>query len=265
MKDPDVEPVDASLASIVTTDAMTVSLRNDRPDLRMDPQDSEGRACWYSFGYLVRLAASVFLDIPEAEIQVGIQPISGQGRPSARVFLSDSLENGAGYSAYFADPIKMEALLRRLLTEYSSALAEPQYMRECLTSCHKCLRDYHNMRLHQFLDWRLGLDMATLALDDAYTPTFNGQWEQVVEHTRSQCSKAFGLTAATFSGVPACVDHKSGGAYIFRHPMWNSDHDQVPILLSAAIADAEAQGYHVTLASIFQMLRLPNYNPAISC
>ena len=37
----------------------------------------------------------------------------------------------------------------------------------CRTSCPDCLRDFSNLPYHPILDWRLGLDIARLALDPA--------------------------------------------------------------------------------------------------
>jgi DEAD/DEAH box helicase domain-containing protein len=52
-----------------------------------------------SFGFLVRRAAAVWLDVAESELDLGIQPVMDPNRPpSARIFISDTLENGAGYS-----------------------------------------------------------------------------------------------------------------------------------------------------------------------
>ena len=39
---------------------------------------------------------------------------------------------------------------------------------DCDSSCYNkgCMRDYSNMSYHPFLDWRLGLDVAKLCLDE---------------------------------------------------------------------------------------------------
>ena len=40
----------------------------------------------------------------------------------------------------------------------------------CNTSCPDCLRSYSNLAYHNLLDWRLGMDMASLALDPLSPP-----------------------------------------------------------------------------------------------
>lgn len=69
----------------------------------------EGRAALYSLGFLLRRATAVLLDINEWELRVGR---SAQGNVVGQVFLSDALENGAGYCSQFATPAAIERLLR---------------------------------------------------------------------------------------------------------------------------------------------------------
>jgi hypothetical protein len=82
--------------------------------------------------------------------------------------------NGAGYSSYFGTPIESESLLRFVAGQTSAvfygplvaqAQGHPAHARICRTSCLDCLRDFSNLAYHNILDWRLGLDLARLALD----------------------------------------------------------------------------------------------------
>jgi hypothetical protein len=260
------EAFHASLASITTTDAMTMGLRHHRADITFDPRTAVGRACWYSFGFLFRLGAAVLLDIPESEISVGIQPIRSpiSDNPTARVFLSDTLENGAGYSTMLADPQRADMLLSAILNKYADALRGKGHAEECFSSCHKCLRDFQNMRFHQLLDWRLGLDMIRLSLDGGYMPTLTGEWNTVLDSIKRNWFMAFGLRTDEFGGIPAGVDDDGRRAYILRHPMWNTETESRAAPLEIAAKQALDNGYSTSFVSVFNIVRIPYYNPTLN-
>ena len=82
--------------------------------------------------------------------------------------MSDSLENGAGYSSHLGTR-EAENLLRFLTGQgdpsFYGPLAAASHAGMCQTSCPDCLRDFSNLAFHNILDWRLGFDLARLALD----------------------------------------------------------------------------------------------------
>jgi DEAD/DEAH box helicase domain-containing protein len=84
-----------------------------------------------------------------------------------QIFISDSLENGAGYASLLGQPLAAEGLLRYMIGQSSTvfygflvsqAHAGPG-PNACQTSCPDCLRDFSNLPYHSIRDWRLGLDM----------------------------------------------------------------------------------------------------------
>ena len=97
------------------TDILSVGIRSAPVGLCLNPAVPEARAAWYSFGYLVRRAAATQMDVNEDELNLGIEPILDFrvpfAPPSARLFLSDSLDNGAGYCTHLGDPKRFEELL----------------------------------------------------------------------------------------------------------------------------------------------------------
>jgi hypothetical protein len=85
------------------------------------PFDATAR---YSPGFLLRRAAAVLLDINEWELRVGLLVVQNvQGNVVGQVFLSDALENGAGYCLQFATHAAMERQLRFVSEPASSLLA----------------------------------------------------------------------------------------------------------------------------------------------
>jgi Lhr-like helicase len=253
-----------ALASINTTDVMTVGLRRLPAGLRVDPSTPEGRAAWYSFGFLLRRAAATKLDVPDTEIAIGLQPVSDPILGiTARVFLCDTLENGAGYSTAFADPGEMEALLRFILdpdlkTGFSGPLVELGHRTECASSCHRCLRDFANMRYHPLLDWRLGLDMVELALDPAALPDLGrDRWQDIVQRATGGLFSAHGITAHDFGAGAAPGGTKEGTAYLLRHPLWHGEPAHHPGPLAQAAATAGRQGHDPRVVSLFDIIRVP--------
>jgi hypothetical protein len=86
-----------ALGSLKLTDLLVLGLRVVPPMLDLDPRRVEGRAALYSFGFLLRRAAAVWLDVNEWELRVGLRVVrSIQGSIVGQIFLSDALENGAG-------------------------------------------------------------------------------------------------------------------------------------------------------------------------
>ena len=176
--DTSAAPLTRALASIASTDVLVAGIKRAPVGVTLNPANPEARAAWYSFGFLVRRAAAVVLDVAKLELDVGIQPVMDMrmpfAPPSARIFVSDSLENGAGYSTHLGTPVEFERLLQFMLgnggpasTSFHGPIVGAPHEHECSSSCHRCLRDYGNMPYHPLLDWRLALDMARLALDPA--------------------------------------------------------------------------------------------------
>jgi len=117
-------PDERALASLKKTDLLVVGLRHVRPELDLDPQHVEGRAALWSFGFLLRLAAAKLLDINEWELRVGLRVVrNAQDSVVGQIFLSDSLENGAGYCSQYATRAAMEGLLRFVSDPTSKLLA----------------------------------------------------------------------------------------------------------------------------------------------
>ena len=194
-------PVRRALAALAVTDVLAAGIQRVEAGLCLNPARAEARAAWYSFGFLVRRAAAVSLDVNESELDVGIQPINDPSSPfappSARVFVSDSLENGAGYSTFLGQEQHFEELLRFILGQaaprwtrgaaagtFYEPLVGQSHESACASSCHRCLREFGNMAYHALLDWRLGLDMVRLALDaDAPIDLSTGYWSTFSETT----------------------------------------------------------------------------------
>src|SRR5262249_60636861 len=105
------------------TDAMVLGIQNWPTGVRTSPAGDEGlgvRAALYSFGFLARRAAADRLDVHEREIKVGLRVLrDAAGDVVGQIFISDSLENGAGYATLLGQPLEAEARLQHIVGQSS--------------------------------------------------------------------------------------------------------------------------------------------------
>ena len=270
-----VLPVRRALAALAVTDVLAAGIQRVAVGLCLNPARAEARAAWYSFGFLVRRAAAVSLDVNESELDVGIQPINDPSSPfappSARVFVSDSLENGAGYSTFLGQEQHFEELLRFILGQaaphwtHSAAagtfyepLVGQSHESACASSCHRCLREFGNMAYHALLDWRLGLDMVRLALDaDAPIDLSTSYWSTFSETISASYFHGLGLTARTVSGLRVGANPHTNEGIVLIHPLWDPNPANYRPEVAAAVAHLEAEGLTPTLRSLLRAVRFP--------
>ena len=254
-----------ALGSIKSTDVLVLGISALPVGLSVSPLGNEGleaRAALYSLGFLLRRAAAVKLDIHERELKVGLRVVQGpNGQVVGQIFMSDSLENGAGYSSFFGIPTEMMNLLRFVTGDGDRAFYGPlvasSHADLCSTSCPDCLRDFTNLAFHNILDWRLALDLARLALDPGARIDFTvSYWNGVDTAAAGPYFRALqGWQVTSFAGLSA---GRSGNRVeIITHPLWNRNQNHFCQQLALAYAQAVADGCQVTLKSLFEVLRRP--------
>ncbi len=251
-----------ALASIKPTDVLVLGIQTWPVGVNAVPLRVEGRSALYSLGFLLRRAAAVRLDIHERELRVGLRIMQDpNGQVIGQIFISDSLENGAGYSSYFGIPAEAESLLRFVVGQTSQTLYGPlvaaAHAGICQTSCPDCLRDFSNLAYHNILDWRLGLDLARLALDPNAQIDFSVSYWQGLDAVAAGPYFAAmpGWQRLMYGGLQA--GRRGNQVEIITHPLWNTDPNHFGPRLAGAYAQAMAAGCPVTLKSIFEVLRRP--------
>ena len=259
-----------ALGSIKTTDVMVLGIVDWPPGIQSSPAGDAGvglRASLFSFGFMLRRAAADRLDVHEREIKVGLRVLpDGGGGIKGQIFLSDALENGAGYASLLGVPSETQALLELVVGRSSSTfygfLAGEKHagpgQNACMTSCPDCLRDYSNLPYHGILDWRLGLDLARLALDaDAKIDLSVEYWQGLdAEAARPYFAAKRGWEQVSFDGLQA--GRRDDKAEIITHPLWDCNARRLGPQLARACAKAISEGCaHVEFKSIFEVLRRP--------
>lgn len=249
----------SAIGEIRTTDALTVDFVRLKTPSKGLPVSYNvvpgGLSAMWSLAEVIRAGAKTQLDIDPQEMQSGLQHMISGGEPTARIFLADSLDNGAGYAVEVAKPENFSRLLRStrnfLKEEFES---EPHAL--CSTSCPDCLRSWDNQRLHGVLDWRLALDMLDLcAGEELLLSRWFDRTPELLSVAQSIDSSIEVVTVGSL-GVPVVLipDEKVG--VVIGHPLWfrtkNDDERR-----NAAVVEAKGElaGYRLSMSDHFEFDR----------
>ena len=251
-----------ALAAISRTDVLVAGVHAWPAGVFADPLRVEGRAALYSFGFLLRRAAAVRLDVSDGELKVGLRTTVAGGAVVGQVFLSDTLENGAGYSTHLGAPAEFEGLLQDILGSgmlgrFEVAVNPRDHGNVCQTSCHDCMRDYGNLAYHSILDWRLAVDVARLCLDATAPIDFSPHyWTGVASHAADRVQSALpGSARISLGGLEAIV--AGSRAIVVGHPLWDVRAATLHPALAAAQAAGAQAGLAVEFRSTFMAIRRP--------
>ncbi|NJE66887.1 DEAD/DEAH box helicase [Brevibacterium sp. LS14] len=219
-----------------------------------------GKSALLSFAELLRNAAKEYLDIEQSELEVGLQPTRYGTTVSARVFLADALDNGAGYALELGDPKTFESLLKSIRDETGSRLRSYPHGTACTSSCPGCLRNYENRFDHWALDWRLGLDVVDLVLGNEvdlshWTAHTNALMQSFVDgygpHLR--------IEQNVVNNLPTLVSlDGSGAAVVIGHPLWRHEDSFWGPAVRRAVSDLQDRGIaHVSVSDTYVLDRTP--------
>ena len=253
-----------ALLSRSHTDILLVDLKKWSNGVFADPVQIEGRAAWYSLAFFFRAAASAELDVDPTELNAGFRSINPHDTPIGQAFLSDKLENGAGYCRWFGKPAHFQLLLDQAKQDNQESLAKvwmkETHNHECDTSCNTCLRDFYNLPYHGLLDWRLALDMARLADSPTAIIDLNSPWDVLLRGDEAPVPatmKRLGYEEIDLADLRGYVKQtqRQKQIWIECHPLWTKEH----LSYCAAVEDAKRQypGYPVGAMNPFRALRRP--------
>jgi len=188
-----------------------------------------GRSAIHSFAHVLRKEACYHLDVELQELEVGVMPINRGGVTTGKVYLADSLDNGAGHANLLGDTKEFEAVLKRLEGLVPEMLSS-QHQRNCDRACPDCLMSYDNRIEHHLLDWRLAVDMIELASGkdlnrDRWTNRADELVDGFVDIFRWGSGSA--IDKVLINGEPAVSYGENGNRKlaIFTHPFSIPDPD----------------------------------------
>lgn len=216
-----------AIGEIRVTDAMLCTLLPDNVPGGCVPTSAHdlpaGEAAFWSFAEALRRGCQVMLDIDPAELSVGLQPHLHEGVRTARIFIADALDNGAGYAAELSEPCRFAAVLAELTGDGLERLSSGWHS-ACDSACPDCLRSYDNRRIHWALNWRLALDMAELASGrDIDTSRWFARAPQQAEAFVRDFYEAVPCRALDLGGVWAVAREDGTKAVLLGHPLWRRE------------------------------------------
>ena len=264
MRSGGVQLDEAAIGEVRRTDVLLLGLdRLALPDGTVATRRWEcpaGYGALLSFAEFLRSAAKAFLDIDQAELEVGLQPTRSGATVSARVFLADALDNGAGYALELGEPATLERLLRSIQSGMGARLRGEPHGMACTASCPGCLRNYENRFHHWALDWRLGLDVVDLSLGQELDTS---QWAERTDLLTRSFIAGYGVHLKTscevVNGIPALVTHEGrGAAVLIGHPLWRHDEPNWGPQMARAVSELRGQGIaEVNVSDVFVLDRTP--------
>ena len=260
-----------ALLSRRKTDVLLAGLNRWPVGVFADPLNPVGRAAWYSFAFFMRTASAAVMDVDTLEFNAGFRPTRElDGRVVGQAFLSDTLQNGAGYCWWLGQPDNFSRLLRegdvgQFASSAKKWITSP-HGEECDTSCNRCLRDFYNLSYHGLLDWRLAIDMVRLALDpstvvDLVTPwaSHDNPWQLLCSGINSPVAamlENLGYATTTGLGDLQAYQHVGlGRVSIIRHPLWTDDHPAYQV--ARAEARSRFPNCAVDAVTPFEIIRHP--------
>ncbi len=179
-----------------------------------------------SFAELFLKTAATELDVGIGELQVGFQPKKTEDGLSTveQIFISDSLENGAGYASVISSSVMVERILHRIIFDIKSKFESKIHSSQCDSSCPDCLRSYENRRNHGYLDWRLALDLAEVAYGMEYD---EDRWFKDAEKLTDSLITSYQGFGASFKKFKSgrlfgIINEANFRGVIFTHPLWNN-------------------------------------------
>jgi hypothetical protein len=198
------------------------------------------RAAWTSLAFAFRAAAASKLDIDVQELEAGIRflrdPTSNLLYPE--IFLSDAIENGAGYVSFLAQ----EAEFADLLDRVEKMIRAWDGGHACDTSCYACLRDWTNNPYHPLLDWRLAGDVLDIL---RYGAPSRDRWAQTRRLAVQAAVEAFDWSCPDLDADVPRLENTHGRPVEVVHPL--ADRDR-------GLADPEGA---VVIADVFNLNRRP--------
>jgi DEAD/DEAH box helicase domain-containing protein len=219
-----------------------------------------GKGALLSFAELLRNAAKAYLDIEQSELEVGLQPARSGTTVTARVFLADALDNGAGYALELGDPTTLEHLLESIREEIGGRLRSEPHGAACTASCPGCLRNYENRFNHWALDWRLGLDVVDLVLGlDLDHSHWADRTRRLMHSFQSGYGPHLAIQEEVVNGLPVLFTKVGrGAAVVIGHPLWRHEDAHWNPQVRRAATELRGRGLsRVTVSDTYVLDRTP--------
>jgi DEAD/DEAH box helicase domain-containing protein len=241
--------VKASIGAVSKTDVLIIELKLDDMLEELSPLGvislaerymPPGLAAFTSFAHHLRLVAAHEMDIDPQELRLGIQPIAapGTGTYTARIFMADALENGAGYATHIGTPKFFRGLQESLLSYGIERFSAEKHASKCDTSCPDCLRSYENRLVHALLDWRLAIDVSELAAQHSLNTSRWFDRIDALARPALETLEHYGATLNKYGELNGIFLPSTKKIALLGHPLWSIHQDYFNPVQATAFIEA---------------------------
>ncbi len=219
---------------------------------------------------IVDFASRELLDVDSDEFQILEPRIKRRPDGSISPFLqiSDDLVNGSGLCdrlnqlGVSGEPIVLEVIRTILSGSHGSLLPEmldAGHTASCLTGCYRCLHRYSNQNYHGLLDWRLGLSVLRLLLDNGHSAGLDGNfgtpdvmtWPAMASQLADEAARLLATDRKNIGHIPLIKLSEGKWAAVI-HPLWSWD---ALLEHSAELQDFRLNGDDVKPVTTFNLAR----------
>lgn len=252
----DADEESIALGSHKKTEVFRISPASVPDGLTLDMQSNNGvRSGYYSLAFLLQRILADKLDVDPMEIEIADIPVKTLSvEPKikvAEIILTDELENGSGFVRRLYEEfqeIVNETLEPSDIGSYVYKISSEKHIHECKDACYDCLKIYRNMNYHSLLDWRLGISMMRVLIDQEYKCGIDRNFEDYFELkgwlddakqlAQEFCNSFEGFAVSDFNDLPVISwgnDHKNVICVV--HPFWSLSDFKDDYWLATAISE----------------------------
>ncbi|CNK54575.1 Lhr-like helicases [Yersinia pseudotuberculosis] len=228
------------LAAPKVTDLLALMVVNTPVGLQLQTQAFRAAALSAAF-IIVNYASKELLDIDPEEIEIlepRVQRLE-DGRLAPILQMADRLVNGSGLcerlqqKGISGTPIILE-VMRAIVSNKNDfplkELLDKDHREKCFQGCYYCLHRYGNQAYHGLLDWRLGLDVIQLLLDENYDAGLNGDfsapgiadWRENALRLAKEAASLFNSEIRMVGHIPLIGVGPQRWVAV-THPFWSVD------------------------------------------
>ena len=199
------------------------------------------RGAYYSAAFILRTLIAEYWDIDPEELEIGniIRKHISSNKYGGEIRLNDSLPNGAGFSTRIKEILEdiLLAIYEPEKSKFIQLIYDKNHVKECDSSCNKCLKTYRNINYHGLLDWKLGISLLKTLVNPEYKCGINGQnssdenldlkgWNIESKKLRDDFCENFHLQKEDYKnnyfGFSFIKNNKKKKCIIL-HPFWNKE------------------------------------------
>ena len=255
IQDGDKYSFDIAIGSRKPTEMIKLEIINwnDFVDLDVTTgNESAIRAAFFSAAFLLQRTLADRLDVSPDEIEISDKVENN--RPI--IYLSDAAPNGAGIVSYLYQQDNLRSIIKDIVefnTSFMQSLISDKHRHSCKTACQDCLLTYNNRGFHHVIDWRLGVSLLRLMIDQefdfGFNPATRARYQELADYDELvvECAQKLRQDWTIGSYHHIARNIRNIDNVIIYNPIWSKVH---------LIALAKSDGVPTARLAIYNTFRL---------